>query len=87
VIATPQDALESAAAYAQSKGLRSYILSDEIEGESKDVALVHAALAKACAKDLGPFKRPCVLLSGGETTVTLGAAQLAWRGGRAGEFV
>lgn len=86
VIATPQDALESAATHAQSKGLRSYILSDEIEGESKDVALVHAALAKACAKDLGPFKRPCVLLSGGETTVTLGEHSTGGRGGRAGEF-
>lgn len=86
VIATPCDALQAAAKYAQSKGLRSYILSDEMEGESKDVALVHAALAKASAKGLGPFVKPCVLLSGGETTVTLGADPSAGRGGRAGEF-
>jgi len=86
VIATPRDALESAAAYAQSQGLKSYILSDEIEGESKDVALVHAAMAKACAKGWGPFDKPCVILSGGETTVTLGAGGNWGRGGRAGEF-
>jgi hydroxypyruvate reductase len=86
VIATPKDSLEAAAAYAQTKGLRSYILSDEIEGESKDVALVHAALAKACAKGWGPFTKPCVLLSGGETTVTLGQEKALGRGGRAGEF-
>ena len=88
VIATPKDSLQAAAHFAQSLGLRAYILSDEMEGESKDVALVHAALAKACAKGLGPFEKPCVLLSGGETTVTLadGSGKVFGRGGRAGEF-
>ena len=88
VIATPKDALEAAAQLAQSLGLRAYILSDEMEGESKDVALVHAALAKACAKGMGAFEKPCVLLSGGETTVTLAAepGKVFGRGGRAGEF-
>ena len=88
VIATPKDSLEAAARFARSQGLRAYILSDEMQGESKEVALVHAALAKACAKGLGPFERPCVLLSGGETTVTLAAesGKVFGRGGRAGEF-
>jgi glycerate 2-kinase len=88
IIATPRASLEAAAQWAQSQGLRAYILSDEIEGESKDVALVHAALAKACSKGLGPFVKPCVLLSGGETTVTLlpESGTVFGRGGRASEF-
>jgi hydroxypyruvate reductase len=53
LIATPRTSLEAAARLAESQGLRAYILSDEIEGESKDVAMVHAALAKACSKGLG----------------------------------
>ena len=88
LIATPRTSLEAAARLAESQGLRAYILSDEIEGESKDVAMVHAALAKACSKGLGPFVKPCVLLSGGETTVTLvpTSGTVFGRGGRAGEF-
>ena len=86
IIASPKDALEAAAQYAQSMGLNAYILSDEMEGESKEVALVHAALAKATAKGMGAFTKPCVLLSGGETTVTLAAGEAHGRGGRAGEF-
>ncbi len=66
-----------------------HILSDEIEGESREVGKVHAALARAVAQRGAPFERPCVLLSGGETTVTVrprpkGAPK--GRGGRAGEF-
>jgi hydroxypyruvate reductase len=89
MIATPQQSLEAAAAAARAQGLNAYILSDEIEGESREVGKVHAALARAAAKGLGPFIKPCVILSGGETTVTIkaqpaGAAK--GRGGRAGEF-
>lgn len=89
MIATPQQSLEAAAAAARAQGLNAYILSDEIEGESREVGKVHAALARAAAKGLGPFVKPCVILSGGETTVTIkpqpaGAAK--GRGGRAGEF-
>ena len=89
MIATPQQSLEAAAESARAMGLNTYILSDEIEGESREVGKVHAALVRAAAKGLGPFVKPCVILSGGETTVTLkasapGATQ--GRGGRAGEF-
>ena len=89
LIATPQQSLDAAAAMARSWGLRAYVLSDDMEGESKEVGRVHAALARAAAKDQGPFQRPCVILSGGETTVTIksrapGVAK--GRGGRAGEF-
>ncbi len=93
LIATPQQSLMAAAALAESKGLRAYVLSDEIEGESREVAKVHAALARASARGQGPFVKPCVILSGGETTVTLrspkpktGAKAREGRGGRAGEF-
>ncbi len=89
MIATPQQSLEAAAQAARAMGLNAYILSDEIEGESREVGKVHAALARAVAKGQGAFHKPCVILSGGETTVTLkpraeGAAP--GRGGRAGEF-
>jgi hypothetical protein len=47
------------------------ILSDSIEGESRDVALVHAGIARQCAMRGQPEKPPCVLISGGETTITL----------------
>ncbi len=89
MIATPQQSLEAAAAAARAAGLNAYILSDEIEGESREVGKVHAALARAAAKGTGAFQKPCVILSGGETTVTIrkqpeGTPQ--GRGGRAGEF-
>jgi hydroxypyruvate reductase len=89
MIATPQQSLEAAAAAARAQGLNAYILSDEIEGESREVGKVHAALARATAKGLGPFQKPCVILSGGETTVTIKpqpAGTPKGRGGRAGEF-
>jgi hydroxypyruvate reductase len=89
MIATPQQSLEAAAAAAREMGLNAYILSDEIEGESREVAKVHAALARAAARGLGPFTKPCVILSGGETTVTIKAQPAGTprgRGGRAGEF-
>jgi hydroxypyruvate reductase len=89
LIATPQQSLQAAAEAARSAGLAAYILSDEIEGESREVAKVHGALARAAAKGLGPFQKPCVILSGGETTVTIAPQALGQprgRGGRAGEF-
>ena len=89
LIATPQQSLQAAAEAARAAGIAAYILSDEREGESREVAKVHAAMARAVAKGQGPFQKPCVILSGGETTVTIrprapGAAK--GRGGRAGEF-
>jgi hydroxypyruvate reductase len=96
LIATPQQSLEAAAEAARAAGLNAYILSDEMEGESREVGKVHAALARAAATKSGhagqPFVKPCVILSGGETTVTVrpqpaGADKSArGRGGRAGEF-
>ena len=89
LIATPQQSLDAAAEAARAAGLTAYILSDEIEGESREVGKVHAALARGVALKDQPFQKPCVILSGGETTVTIrprqpGAAK--GRGGRAGEF-
>jgi glycerate 2-kinase len=89
LIATPQQSLEAAAAAARAAGVEAHVLSDEIEGESREVGKVHAALARAVARRGAPFTKPCVILSGGETTVTVrpqpaGAAR--GRGGRAGEF-
>ena len=89
LIAPPQQSLQAAARAAQAAGIAAHILSDEIEGESREVGKVHAALARAVARRDEPFARPCVILSGGETTVTMrprqpGAAK--GRGGRAGEF-
>jgi glycerate 2-kinase len=89
MIATPQQSLEAAAAAARAAGLDAHILSDEMEGESREVGKVHAALARAVAHRDQPFRRPCVILSGGETTVTVRKQPEGTprgRGGRAGEF-
>ncbi len=89
LIATPQQSLEAAAAVARSAGLHAYILSDEMEGESREVGKVHAALARGVALKGQPFSKPCVILSGGETTVTIKTLPEGvdkGRGGRAGEF-
>jgi hydroxypyruvate reductase len=85
LIATPQQALEAAADVARALGLAAYVLSDEMEGESREVGKVHAALARQVARRGLPFKPPCVILSGGETTVTV--RNSGGRGGRAGEFL
>ncbi len=84
IIATPQDALEAAATAARAAGVTPYILSDCIEGEARDIGMMHAALALQVAKRNQPFARPCVLLSGGETTVTVKGNG---RGGRNAEFL
>jgi hydroxypyruvate reductase len=89
LIATPQQSLDAAAGAARSLGLRAYVLSDEIEGESREVGKVHAALARSAARGRSSFEKPCVILSGGETTVTVRTrveGQPKGRGGRAGEF-
>ena len=85
LIATPQESLEAAAAAARAAGLEAHVLSDEIEGESRVVGQVHAALARQVRRRGQPFKAPCVILSGGETTVTVKAK--GGRGGRATEFL
>lgn len=89
MIATPQQSLEAAAEAARALGITAHILSDEIEGESREVGKVHAALARAVTRRGQPFAKPCVILSGGETTVTIRpqpAGTPRGRGGRAGEF-
>jgi glycerate 2-kinase len=89
LIATPQQSLDAAAEAARALGLRAYVLSDEIEGESREVGKVHAALARSTALGRSSFEAPCVILSGGETTVTVrprAEGQPRGRGGRAGEF-
>jgi glycerate 2-kinase len=89
LIATPQQSLQAAADAARAAGIHAYILSDALEGESREVGRVHAALAIACAQGKNAFTKPCVILSGGETTVTvrpLKPGQTPGRGGRAGEF-
>lgn len=84
VIASAGVSLEAAAEVARAHGVTPHILSDSIEGEARDVALVHAALAREVALRDRPFAKPAVLLSGGETTVTLRAK--GGKGGRNGEF-
>jgi len=71
LIATPQMALEAAAEIARAHGVRPVILSDRIEGEARDVGKVLAGIAQQVAAHGQPERAPCVLLSGGETTVTL----------------
>jgi glycerate 2-kinase len=83
-ITTPQMALEAAAAVAVQAGVRAHILGDSIEGEARDVGIVHAGIARQVATRSQPFATPCVLLSGGETTVTVRGNG---RGGRNVEFL
>lgn len=71
LIATPQMALEAAAEVARAHGVRPIILSDRIEGEARDVGKVMAAVAEQVLAHGQPAAAPCVLLSGGETTVTV----------------
>ncbi len=84
MVATPQDALEAAASVIEAAGYRPLILGNAIEGEARDVALVHAGIAKQAALHGQPAAPPCVILSGGETTVTIRGDG---RGGRNGEFL
>jgi glycerate 2-kinase len=84
LVATPQMALEHAAAVARAAGVTPVILGNAIEGEARDVALVHAGIARQCAAHRQPAAPSCVLLSGGETTVTVRGTG---RGGRNTEFL
>ena len=71
MIATPQRALEAAAAVAREAGYAAHLLGDAIEGEAREVGKVLAGIARQTARRGQPFSPPCVLLSGGETTVTV----------------
>lgn len=84
LIATPQMALEAAAAAARDMGYHPLILGDAIEGEAREIAKMHAAIALQVRRHGQPAPAPCVLLSGGETTVTVKGAG---RGGRNAEFL
>ena len=85
VIASAALSLEAAAKAANAAGLSAVILSDAIEGEANDVGKVHAAIARECWLRNRPFATPVVILSGGETTVTIRDA--GGRGGRNSEFL
>jgi glycerate 2-kinase len=87
IVSAPRMALQAAAEVAQAHGLRPLILGDALEGEAKDVGKVLAGMALSAARHGQPASTPCVLLSGGETTVTMrqdegGAKQPQGRGGR-----
>lgn len=84
VIATAQQALQAAAALARQQGVMPLVLGDTIEGEARDVAYVHAAIARQIHRYDEPVRKPCVILSGGETTVTVKGKG---RGGRNAEFL
>lgn len=84
MIATPQMSLEAAATVAREAGITPVILGDAIEGEAREVALVHAGIARQVRRHAQPARPPCVLLSGGETTVTVRGRG---RGGRNAEFL
>jgi hydroxypyruvate reductase len=84
VIASPQASLEAAATVARAAGVLPVILGDAIEGEAAEVARVMAGIARHCARYGQPAPPPCVLISGGETTVTVRGQG---RGGRNAEFL
>ena len=84
LLATPQMALEASALAARRLGLEAHILSDAIEGEARDVARTLGAIARQIADRNQPFRAPCVLLSGGETSVTVRGTGT---GGRNVEFL
>jgi hydroxypyruvate reductase len=84
LIASAGVSLEAAAAEAKRQGIEAVILSDAIEGEAREVGGVHAAIAREVATRNRPFAKPVLILSGGETTVTLRAKG---KGGRNSEFL
>jgi hydroxypyruvate reductase len=84
IVATPQMALEAAAQVGRAAGYATYILGDSIEGEARDVGKVMAGIARQVALYGQPVAAPCILLSGGETTVTVRGDG---RGGRNVEFL
>lgn len=86
VIASARVSLLAAAHSAQAQGVPAVILSDAIEGEARDIGLMHAAIAREVRMQASPFSPPVIILSGGETTVTLGSAAPG-KGGRNSEFL
>lgn len=86
MIATPLKSLKAAAACAKDKDIRSIILGDAVEGEAKDVGKVMSAIALSTQKHSLPLAPPAVILSGGETSVTIGPKG-GGRGGRNTEFL
>jgi glycerate 2-kinase len=84
IVATPRASLEAAAAVARAAGIRTYVLGDALEGEAAELARTMGGIAIDTARRGGAFETPCVLLSGGETTVTVRGAG---RGGRNVEFL
>jgi hydroxypyruvate reductase len=84
LVATPQKSLEAAAAIARQAGITPLLLGDALEGEARDVGKVMAGIARSVAQHGQPIAPPCVLLSGGETTVTVRGQG---RGGRNVEFL
>jgi glycerate 2-kinase len=85
MIATPQRSLIAAAAVAREAGMTPLLLGDALEGEAREVGRVMAGIARSSAEHGYPLSQPCVLLSGGETTVTV--RNKAGRGGRNTEFL
>lgn len=86
VIASARVSLEAAAARARAAGVETVILSDAIEGEARDIGLMHAAIAREVRTRGRPFAAPVLILSGGETTVTIGDEGYG-KGGRNSEFL
>jgi hydroxypyruvate reductase len=84
IVATAQASLAAAAEAARAAGVEPLVLGDAIEGEAREVAKALAGMAKSCARHGAPARPPCVLLSGGETTVTVKGRG---RGGRNAEFL
>ena len=84
LIATPALSLQAAAETCEAAGYRPVVLGDRIEGEAREVAKVLAAIALSCADHGTPASAPCVILSGGETSVTV---RSEGRGGRNAEFL
>jgi glycerate 2-kinase len=84
LVATPQMSLEAAAAVAREAGIDAHILGDSLEGEAREVGTALAGIARQVARRDQPFRAPCVLISGGETTVTVRGPG---RGGRNVEFL
>jgi hydroxypyruvate reductase len=84
IIASAATGLAAAADMARQRGWNTHVLSDAMEGEARDLALAHAALARHVQSANQPFTAPCVILSGGEATVTVKGSG---RGGRNTEFM
>jgi glycerate 2-kinase len=85
MIATPQQTLEAAAVVAREAGVTPFVLGDALEGEAREAGRVMAGIARSIVEHGHPLAPPCVLLSGGETTVTVRSR--AGRGGRNTEFL